>query len=204
MPPPKIQFDGYEGLIIMGPETAQYVMPYLIGVICLHRWRNEAADNFLMFVKSWLRGDSRRDLVPRLGRSQRAALLAELTATDREFYYPSGSDLAGNVAEAFAEIPPAQRPRSPEHRRPTRCPPSPGRRAHDGRCPFFLAEILTGAPPAASAATGRRGAVSPPSGPGGSARPTRGSPAGAPGAAPRRPHGFPEASSGRPARYAPL
>ena len=98
-------FDAYEGLIIMGPETAHYVLPYLIRVICLHRRRNEAADNFLIHIEGWLTGPNRWDLVPRLTSAQRAALLGVLGAMDREFYYPGGSDLAGAVAEGFATIP---------------------------------------------------------------------------------------------------
>lgn len=35
----------------MGPETAHFVLPHLIRVICLHRRRNEAADNFLSHVE---------------------------------------------------------------------------------------------------------------------------------------------------------
>ncbi|MEZ5720287.1 MAG: hypothetical protein R3D59_00380 [Paracoccaceae bacterium] len=102
---PETLFAGYEGLIIMGPETAHFVLPHLIRVICLHRRRNEAADNFLMFVKGLLVGPHRWDLVPRLTSGQRRALLDVLAAMDREFYSPSGSDLAGTVAEVFAAIP---------------------------------------------------------------------------------------------------
>ncbi len=101
-------FEAGEGLTIMGPETAHFVLPHLIRMICLHRRRNEAADNFLSDVEGWLKGTNRWDLVPRLGPAQRTALLEILSAMDREFYAPSGSTLAGDVAEAFAAIPPSQ------------------------------------------------------------------------------------------------
>ena len=105
---PEILFAAHEGLIIMGPATAHFVLPHLIRVICLHRRRNEAADNFLSDVQGWLTGTSRWDLVPRLNRAQRTALLDILSAMDREFYHPSGSNLAGVVAEVFVAIPPRQ------------------------------------------------------------------------------------------------
>lgn len=91
----------------MGPETAHFVPPHPIRVICTHRRRNEAADNFLMQVEGWLTGPDRWDLVPRLDKAQRAALLDVLSAMDREFYHPSGSDLAGAAVKAFATVPQA-------------------------------------------------------------------------------------------------
>lgn len=98
-------FAGYEGLIIMKPPTAHYVLPHLIRAICLHRRRIPAADNFLSFLGSWLTGPNRWDLVPRLAEAQRDALLDVLRAMDREFYFPSGSDFSGEVAAVFAAIP---------------------------------------------------------------------------------------------------
>ncbi len=102
---PEILFAAYEGLIIMGPATAHFVLPHLIRVICLHRRRNEAADNFLSHLDSWLTGPNRWDLVPRLTPAQRSTLLDILSAMDREFYHPSGSTFARDVAEVFAAIP---------------------------------------------------------------------------------------------------